>query len=149
MTEKTILTETENEIIRLSKIYTFGKNSIGIDDAGMGAGVFDRLMLNPDLKRKVIGLNNAKKVIEYSTDRKSKLMKEDMYFNLKSMMERGAIRLLTDDEIFQSLKSVQYDFTEAGKIVFFGTYTHIAEGLIRAAWIAQKRKINKLSITYI
>ena len=54
-------------------------------------------------------------------------------------MERKEIKLLKDPEIFQSLKSVQFD-AETGKI--FGKYTHIAEGLIRAAWGVKNKGLN-------
>jgi len=45
-------------------------------------------------------------------------------------------QLLDDDEIIASLSSIQHD--EDGKI--FGSYSHITEGIIRAAWLAEKEK---------
>ena len=47
-----------------------------------------------------------------------------------------------DDEVFLSLKSVQYEYIEGDKIKFFGNYTHIAEGLIRAAWAVKDKNLN-------
>jgi len=58
-----------------------------------------------------------------------------MYLNLQILMEKGEIKLLDDDEVKASLASIQHD---EGKI--FGSYSHVAEGIIRAAWLATKDK---------
>ena len=57
-------------------------------------------------------------------------------------MERGELALLDDAEVFQSLKSVQYEYTDDGNIKLFGKYTHICEGLIRAAWGTKDKSLN-------
>jgi hypothetical protein len=57
-------------------------------------------------------------------------------------MERGELALLDDAEVFQSLKSVQYEYTDDGNIKIFGKYTHICEGLIRAAWGTKDKSLN-------
>jgi hypothetical protein len=57
-------------------------------------------------------------------------------------MERGEIALLSDDEIFLSLKSVQYEYTDEGNIKIYGKYTHICEGLVRAAWGTKDKSLN-------
>jgi len=62
------------------------------------------------------------------------------------MLERGTLKLLADDEIMASLKSIQYEYsTEHGqlsKVRIFGNYSHIVEGLIRAAWLANTKSLN-------
>jgi len=58
-----------------------------------------------------------------------------MYLNLLVLMENKKIKLLDDDEIKLSLQSIQHD---EGKI--FGSYSHITEGIIRAAWENEKDK---------
>ena len=58
------------------------------------------------------------------------------------------VKLLKDDELIQSLKSVQYEYMvkrgEKTELRIFGNYTHIVEGLIRAAWCAKED--NKLKL---
>jgi hypothetical protein len=63
-------------------------------------------------------------------------LKEEMYINLLALMENKRIKLFDVDEIKRSLESMQYD--EDGKI--FGSYSHIAEGLVRAAWLSSQDK---------
>lgn len=132
-TTKTRTTETEENILRLDSIYNPVK--IGIDDGGMGVGVYDHL-LRSMVKRKIVALNNAKRSLEQ--DKRKRLLKEDMYYNLLAMGERGEVILLDNDEIKASLRSIHVD--EDGKIN--GQNNHIAEGLIRAAWLAKDKNLN-------
>ena len=85
-------------------------------------------------------------------DRSRGLLKEDMYDCVKSLGERGFLRLLKDQEVIASLESVQIEFVEKeGRntmIKIFGRDTHIAEGIIRAVWLANQKSLN-LSISYI
>jgi hypothetical protein len=129
-------TDTTQDIIDLDNFWSFKK--IGVDDGGMGVGVYDQLSITNNVKRKVVGLNNASRPIDRE-GRKKKLLKEDMYNNLLAMMERSEIALLDDDDIIASLKSIQFDIEEQ-KI--FGRDTHIAEGLIRAAWLVKNKSLN-------
>ena len=64
-----------------------------------------------------------------------------MYTALLVAMENRKIRLLNDKEVIASLASIQQD---EGKI--FGSNSHIAEGIIRALWVAEKHKGLKLSV---
>ena len=139
ITKKTRLTDTIDMILSLDKTYNF--NKIYLDDGGMGAGVLDQLLREDQVKRKVAGINNASRSLDRDGARKKHLMKEDLYSNLVRLMENGEISLLTDDEIFLSLKSVQFEY-ENGKIKIWGGYTHIAEGLIRAAWAVKDKTLN-------
>ena len=59
-------------------------------------------------------------------------------------MERGKIKLFDDPEIFLSLKSMQYDFTEDKQIKIFGRNSHISEALVRAAWCMKDKNLNPL-----
>lgn len=137
--EKDMTTETARNVIRLHKSWEF--NKIGIDDGGMGVGVLDPLLEEDSTKRITIGLNNASKYID-NDDRKKKLLKEDMYNNLKAMMEHGFIKLLKDLEVIASLKSIQFEYTDDDKIKIHGDYSHIVEGLIRAAWLIKTKSLN-------
>ena len=92
-------------------------------------------------------MNNRAISIEKEGRSKQKVFKEDMYDNLKSMMEKGELFLLDDDNIRLSLSSIQWEFVERKGITrvnIFGDYSHITEGLVRAAWLAKKEKINKI-----
>lgn len=117
---------------------------IGVDDAGVGFGVFSELLGDERTKRKVIALNNASRPIDKDGEKSKKLLKEEMYFNLLSLMEHGKIKLLKDDEVKNSLSSIQYEIVikegHTSKNRIFGSNTHIAEGINRAAWLAEKEK---------
>ncbi|RLC34451.1 MAG: hypothetical protein DRZ76_02655 [Candidatus Nealsonbacteria bacterium] len=132
-TTKKFTTQTADKIIELDKRYNEIKK-IGIDDGGIGFGVYSILMNNEETKRKTFALNNASRVINELGSTK-KLLKEEMYILLLSLMENKKIKLLDDDEIKESLSSIQWD---EGKI--YGSYSHITEGIIRACWLAEKDK---------
>lgn len=133
--KRRMTTEVSSRVITLDLIYRPKK--IGVDDGGIGFGVFSELMDNERTKRKTIALNNASREIDRFGEKSKKLLKEEMYLNLLSLMENNKIQLLDDDEINASLSSIQWD-EEKNKI--FGGYSHIAESLIRAAWLAEKEK---------
>jgi hypothetical protein len=136
----TMTTETIQKILELDFQYNF--KMIYIDDGGLGAAVFDQL-LTTDVKRKVRAINNASRALDIDKSRTKKLLKEDLYLNLLGMMERGVIKLLKDTEIFTSLKSITIENTENTNAVrIYGSYSHITEGLIRAAWAVRDRKLN-------
>ena len=147
-TERTYTTEVSENIIRLHKLNKFKK--IGIDDGGIGFGVFSELLRNTETRSRTIALNNSSRDREYSkdSDKKTRLLKEDMYFNLLALMEHDKLKLLDDDELIDSLKSVQWELAKIEghetikptKPRIFGRNTHIAEGLIRAAWLAYQDK---------
>lgn len=139
-TTKTRTTETTNKILELDKVYDFRR--IYIDDGGLGVGVFDQLLTTDQTKRKIEAINNSRRSLDRDDTRKKKLMKEDLYFNLRRLMERGDIELLEDDEIMLSLKSIQYEYDEQNRLKIFGNYSHITEGLIRAAWCVKDKGLN-------
>lgn len=134
-------TEISDFIKSLDRNYNFAK--IGVDDAGIGFGVWSELREDNRTKRRTVALNNRRRSTGEESGTK-KLMKEEMYMNLKNLMEKKDIQLLNDDEVIQSLKSIQYEYSEGenqkSRMRVFGSYTHIAEGLIRAAWLADKSK---------
>ena len=127
-----LTTQTTNKILQLNKIYPI--NKIGVDDGGIGFGVFSELMSNDRTKRKTEALNNASRIMNKEEKRK-KLLKEEMYFNLLTELEHGRLFLLNDEDIKASLASVIY---ENEKI--YASYNHPVESLIRAVWLATKGK---------
>ena len=146
ITKHTFLTDTFEHNKSLNNFYDF--NKMFIDDEGIGIGVFDMMMADAELKRKTIGINNSRRVID-KTGKEKGILKTELYYTLRAMMEKQKIHLLDDDTIFHSLKSVQYEYTSdsAGSpvIKIHGNNTHIAEGLIRLAQ-AIKYKDLKLSV---
>ena len=137
------LTDTTRLII--SKDKAINHKKIYLDDGGMGVGVYDPLMEDNQTKRKTIGINNAKRSIDKEegrdSPRKKRLLKEDLYNNLKSLMEKNQISLFDDPRVKQSLRSIQCDISE-GNLRIYGNYSHITEALIRAAWCMKDKSLN-------
>jgi len=138
VSEKTYLTETTARILLADKKYNYTK--IFVDDGGLGFGVFSSLLNNSQTARKVVPLNNSSRLLDKDEEKSKRLLKEDLYNNLLVLMEQGRIDLFDDPEIMMSLKSVQYEF-EDGKFKIFGSYTHICEALVRAAWVMNRKDI--------
>jgi len=139
-TEKVAAWETVNKILALNARHDFKK--IGVDDGGLGSPILDYLLTHNSLKRKTIGLNNASRSID-ADGRVKKLLKEDMYGNLKIMMEQGLIKFQDTEDLRRSLTSIQFEVDKDTKnIKIFGRYSHITEGLIRAAWLVKSKGLN-------
>ena len=145
-TQNILIPDTINKIQHLNEEYNELKK-IYIDTGGMGVAVFDFLLKDDATKRKVVAIDNATRPIDRD-GRKKLLLKEHLYMNLKRLLEQDKLWLLKDEDIFFSLKSIQIEYTKSGDTKIFGTYTHIAEGLIRAVWCEQE-KVNKLQIYWI
>ena len=103
-------------------------------------------MQEEQTKRKVVAINNAKRSLDRNDEHKKTLMKEDLYNNLLLMMEKGIIRLLDDEELILSLKSVQWEYIikegQPSRLRVFSNYGHIVEGLVRACWCNKDKHLN-------
>lgn len=143
ITKKQLTTETEKKILEIAELWKARKVGIDAGAGTLGVSVLDHL-LTTKIKHKVVAMNNRALSMDDDDSKKQRLLKEDLYFNLKSMMEHGEISLLDDAEVRLSLSSIQYEFinTSSGTKRFriFGNYSHVAEGLIRAAYLAKKEK---------
>lgn len=139
ITTHTLTTQTTRNILELNQLYDF--RQIFVDDGGMGVGVFDQLLEDDATSRKVVAINNSSRPLTRDEKKKKRVLKEDIYNNLVMLMERGEIALLDDPEVYQSLKSVQFEIGDKG-IKYFGNYTHIADGLVRAAWSVKSKDMN-------
>ncbi len=150
-TRKTLTHETEQKIIQLAKRYEF--KGIGLDaGAGtLGVSIFDHLLLEDSTRLSIVALNSRTRIMDRDGKSKIKILNEDMYNNLLALGEARKIQLLMSDEVIESLTSVQFEYMikkgQPTKLRIFGNYTHAAEGLIRAAWLA-KDKINKVWVDY-
>lgn len=145
ITKKKLTNETEDRIVELDKRYDFSKIFIDAGAGSLGVSVFDHLLILDQTKRKVIAINNAKRSVD-NDDRKVRLLKEDLYDNLRALMEQGRIKLLDDDEVVESLRSIQYEYVmregEPTRLKIWGDYAHVVEGLIRAAWCVKYKNLN-------
>lgn len=142
---KQMTTQVTQKILDLNESYKFRK--IFVDDAGIGFGVFCELMLNRKTAEKTIPLNNSARAIPtgFEREKRTRILKEDLYNNLLVLMEKGYVKLLDDDEIKLSLASIQKEFIiEEGKptkLRIYGRDSHIAEGIIRACWCSQDKSL--------
>ena len=135
--QDTRLTEVARDIISMDREKWY--NRIYIDDGGLGSGVVD-MLLESRCRRKVRAINNATWV--YSNDKQHKrIMKEHLYNNLLALMEQGKIHLYKNNNLFESLHSIQAEYHD-GKMRIFGKYAHLTEALIRAAWINREKGLN-------
>ena len=152
-----LTTQTEDRILMMDSQYDFKKIYLDAGAGTLGVSIFDHLLNDPQTKRKVVAINNRARAMDRD-ESKSKLLKEDLYDNLRSLMEKGYIKLLDDEEVALSLRSIQWEITgkkdQSGEIVgesrmkIFGNYSHIVEGIIRAAWCV-KEKDSNISISSI
>ena len=154
-TSKTRTTDTEAKIIQMANQWNF--KGIGIDaGAGtLGVSILDHLLINPITKRSVVALNSRQRVLDKDGTKKTKILNEDMYNNMVMLGESGKLHLLKHDDIIESLAAIQYEYIihrgNPTKLRIFSTphnMSDVAEGLIRAAWLA-KDKVLKIWIDYI
>lgn len=148
-----LTTQNEEVIVNLNDSWNLSKIGIDAGAGTLGVSIYDHLLNDVRTKRKVIAMNNRSVALDRDGKKRQRIFKEDMYDNLLSMMEKEQIDLLDDDELRASLKSVQWEIITKSnipsKVRIFGNYTHIAEGLVRAAWLANKEKSLNINITYI
>jgi len=110
------------------------------------ADILNNLLRHEQTKRKVEAINNRKLILDRDGKAKQRILKEDLYDNLRSLGEKGFLKLLDDENVRLSLRSVQYEHVQNPKglsqMRIFGNYTHIVEGLIRAAWCSKEKHLN-------
>ena len=145
-------TKTEQDILHLNLSFPLSKVGIDAGSGSLGVGIFDRLLLDPNVKRKVVPMNNRSISLSRDGKARQRIFKEDMYDNMLSMLEKGELKLLDDPSVLASLKSVQWELVNVAgttKIRIFGNYTHIVEGLVKACWLAKKEKSLNFNIQYM
>ena len=128
-----------NITIGLEAKYRFKR--IGIDTGGLGSGDFDYLLAENGTKRKVVSLNNSSRWLDNEKKKSTRLLKEDMYNNLLALMEHKHIKLLKDEDVYHSLRSIQFE-KHGMNIRYHGSDSHVAEGLIRAAWLCHTKPLS-------
>ena len=126
--QKSSLTELKIKIRDLDSMFLNLIRSYFIDDGGFGAGLIDYLMEDKLIKRKIKPMNNS------SSGKEGKILKEDLYSNVFSLLSSGKLELLNNPIIIEGLKKVEFD--AENKI--FGT--DMSEAICRACWgIKDKR----------
>lgn len=146
VTQKKYTTETEDRIVQFTLQYNLKMIYIDAGAGTLGVSVLDHLQNHPTTRNKIIAINNAQRIIDKQNDSKTKVLKQDLYDNLRALMERGQIKLLDDEDLRASLMCIQYEYImkddSPTRLKIFGTYSHIAEGLIRAAWCSKSKHLN-------
>lgn len=148
--------ENERIIIELSRLWNISKVGIDAGAGTLGVAIYDHLLENPYMKRKIVAMNNRQLVMDRDGIKKQRMMKEDFYDNAKAMMERGEVWFLDDEEIRLSFKSVQLEVQEEAdkmtQVKIFSSphsQSHIIEGIVRALYLVKERKNLNFHITYI
>lgn len=119
---------------------SFKFNRIFVDSGGFGCGPTDELIKL--LGRKVIGLDNAKKSIDHEGEIKTKILKQDLYSNARSMMDRGEVDIIDNLRLLKSLKSMTFRYTENKNLLIYGKDSHLAEAFVRACWAVKSKGLN-------
>ncbi len=125
-------------IVRKDKTFKF--NKLFVDSGGFGCGPTDELINL--LGRRVIGLDNSKKTFDHDKEKTNKILKEDLYSNAKSMMERGDLEIIDNRKLFNSLKCMRFKYTPDKKLLIYGKNTHLAEAFVRACWAVKAKSLN-------
>ena len=126
-----------NKTLELDRVHHY--STIYMDDSGAGSGVFGNLLMQNQVKRKIIPINKSKRSLDLEDKWKTKLTKEDLYNNMLVLLEQKQLQLLDDDEVKLSLQSIQYEYVN-GDLRVFGQHNQISEGLIRACWCSQDKR---------
>jgi|TARA_Y100000310_G_C20701853_1_gene830732 hypothetical protein len=136
--------DIERQIEVLKNKYNYGRKSIGFDSGGIGSGTFNYILENDNLKRCIVALDNATRPLEHKKEgqRTTRLLKEYMYDLVEEMGWRGELKCFNEGSVKQSFESIQIEFKEGGKKRYWGTYSHIVEGIIRAVWLAKNKSLS-------
>ncbi len=142
-------TIVNRKIVARDAMFKFRK--LFVDSGGFGCGPTDEL--TNLLGRRVVGLNNAKKSVGVSDWKfgmklnvenkiKSKILKEDLYSNARSMMERGDVEIIDDLMLLRSLKSMTFEYTADKNLKISGRCSHLAEAFVRVCWCVKEKGLN-------
>lgn len=142
--ERVSTTSTVGEIGVLDDKWDFRR--IFIDSGGLGGAVLDQLQDKLG-KRRVVGLDNSSKgVIVAGEEKRTKILKEDLYSNCLMLMETGRLELIDDLSLLRSLKSITFEYTADKRLKITGSYAHLAEALIRACWCLKDRGLRLYAV---
>ncbi len=120
-------------------------NRIFIDSGGLGGTILDVLQSTIS-KRRVIGLDNSQRRFqEEGEEKKQGIFKEDLYMNVKILMEQGKLKFIKNPNLVSGLKLVSFKYSmETGKVHISGAgkNNHIVEAFVRACWGIKNKGLN-------
>jgi hypothetical protein len=132
--------DIERQIEVLKAKYNYNRKSIGFDSGGLGSGSFAYMLENDKLKRCIVALDNSTRPVEHlKNGKQTRLLKEYMYDLVEEMGWRGELKCFNDGAIKQSFESIQIEFKNGGNKRYWGSYSHIVEGIVRAVWLAKAK----------
>jgi len=138
--ERVSSTHTVGETGVIDELWKFRR--IFTDSGGLGGPVLDQLQDKLGTRR-VVGLDNSSKgIIIKGEEKRVKILKEDLYSNLLMLMETKKIQLISDLSLLRSLKSITYEYTADKRLKITGSYSHLTEALVRAAWCLREKGLN-------
>jgi hypothetical protein len=135
-----LTTDNEDLIMEYTRKWKCRKSGIDAGAGTLGVSVLDHLQKIPHMSDIIIAMNNRSFSVN-NEEGKQKLFNEDMHDNCRAMGERGELTLFNLEDIKMSFRSVQWDLVKdqhgLHKVKIYGRFTHIVEGIIRAAWLAK------------
>ena len=135
--------QIERQIETFQNNHHYDRKSIGFDSVGLGSGTFAYMLENDKLKRCIVALDNAQRPTEHKKDgEETKLLKEYMYDLVEEMGWRGELKCFDEGSVIQSFESIQIEYKEGGKRRYWGSYSHIVEGIVRAVYLAKSKNLN-------
>ena len=112
-------------------------NRIFVDSGGLGGSILDMLQETIS-KSRVVGLDNSQRRFqEEYEEKKTGIFKEDLYSNVKILMEQGKLKFIKNPNLISGLKLVSFKYSEeTGKVRISGAgkNSHIVEAFVRACW---------------
>lgn len=142
-------TDNEDLVLEYTKKWKCKKSGIDSGSGTLGVSIYDHLQKVDYMRNRIVAMNNRSMSVN-KEEGKQRLFNEDMHDNLRAMGEREEIKLFNREDIKASLRSVQWDLFKDNhgltKVKIYGRFTHIAEGLKFAAWLAKKEKHLNLNI---
>lgn len=150
ITRKTLTPDTERMVVTVAENFNVKKVGLDAGAGTLGVSVLDHLQ-ETRIRHKLIALNNRSIAMDKNDKpKKQMLLKEDMHLTLLSTMEHGEIELLDDDDLRDSLRSFQFEYTKeddgTSRMRISGRNNDPVEGLIRAVHLAKKEKALNLWI---
>ncbi len=117
-------------------------NRIFVDSGGLGGSILDMLQETIS-KSRVVGLDNSQRRFqEEYEEKKTGIFKEDLYSNVKILMEQGKLKFIKNPNLISGLKLVSFKYSEeTGKVRISGAgkNNHIVEAFVRACWGIKNR----------
>lgn len=143
-----LTTDNERLVANFTRKWNCKQSGIDAGAGTLGVSILDHLKQSPeyyDIQKKIIPMNNRQLSDRYE-EGKQRLCNEDMHDNLRAMGERGILHLFNDEDIKNSLRSIQWELVKEedaqSKVRIHGRDSHIVEGIKRAAQLANTKSKN-------